>query len=205
MARLTARIGTAAIDVMRPLPFLDREPVRARDLLPELFRRAGGATAPKAAGLIRRRAELGEPASGPDAVCDSFARRSAQSCRMAAVRAAGSRPARGRPASTGSPTWRGRPAGPSASSSGPTGRGPRTTGRHPDEKPGRGFPAEEGDDGAGQHVAPVEVHGVRERERVAIAALRLPAGIAAEEDLQRRTPSASSSGWARAASRTGSR
>lgn len=37
---LTARIGTAAIDVVRPLPFLDTRPVRARDLLPELFRRA---------------------------------------------------------------------------------------------------------------------------------------------------------------------
>ena len=36
---LTARIGTAAIEVTRPLPFLDAEPVRVRDLLPELFRR----------------------------------------------------------------------------------------------------------------------------------------------------------------------
>lgn len=37
---LTARIGTAAIEVTRPLPFLDAEPVRVRDLLPELLRRA---------------------------------------------------------------------------------------------------------------------------------------------------------------------
>jgi putative membrane protein len=42
---LTARIGTAAIAVTRPIPFLDAEPVRVRDLLPELLRRpgAGGA------------------------------------------------------------------------------------------------------------------------------------------------------------------
>lgn len=36
---LTARIGTAAIEVTRPLPFLDTDPVRVRDLLPELLRR----------------------------------------------------------------------------------------------------------------------------------------------------------------------
>lgn len=36
---LTARIGTAAIAVTRPIPFLDAEPVRVRDLLPELLRR----------------------------------------------------------------------------------------------------------------------------------------------------------------------
>jgi putative membrane protein len=35
---MTARIGTAAIEVTRPLPFLDAEPVRLRDLLPELLR-----------------------------------------------------------------------------------------------------------------------------------------------------------------------
>ncbi len=35
---LTARIGTAAIEVTRPLPFLEAAPVRVRDLLPELFR-----------------------------------------------------------------------------------------------------------------------------------------------------------------------
>ena len=38
---LTARIGTAAIEVTRPLPFLDAEPVRVRDLIPELLRRPG--------------------------------------------------------------------------------------------------------------------------------------------------------------------
>lgn len=37
---LTARIGTAAIAVTRPIPFLDAEPIRLRDLLPELLRRA---------------------------------------------------------------------------------------------------------------------------------------------------------------------
>lgn len=36
---MTARVGVAAIEVTRPLPFLDAEPVRIRDLLPELFRR----------------------------------------------------------------------------------------------------------------------------------------------------------------------
>lgn len=36
---LTARVGTAAIEVTRPLPFLDAEPVRVRDLLPELLKR----------------------------------------------------------------------------------------------------------------------------------------------------------------------
>ena len=36
---LTARIGTAAIDVTRPAPFLDTDPIRVRDLLPELLRR----------------------------------------------------------------------------------------------------------------------------------------------------------------------
>lgn len=38
---LTARIGTAAIEVTRPLPFLDAPRIRVRDLLPELYRRPG--------------------------------------------------------------------------------------------------------------------------------------------------------------------
>ncbi len=37
---MTARIGTAAIQVMRPLPFLEAPPVRVRDFLVELFRRS---------------------------------------------------------------------------------------------------------------------------------------------------------------------
>lgn len=41
---LTARIGTAAIEVTRPIPFLDAEPIRVRDLLPELLRRAEAET-----------------------------------------------------------------------------------------------------------------------------------------------------------------
>jgi putative membrane protein len=45
---LTARIGTAAIDVVRPLPFLHTRPVRARDLLPDLFRRSGASAEEKA-------------------------------------------------------------------------------------------------------------------------------------------------------------
>lgn len=38
-AALTARIGAAAVDVIRPLPFIDAKPVRARDFLAELTRR----------------------------------------------------------------------------------------------------------------------------------------------------------------------
>jgi putative membrane protein len=38
---LTARIGVAAIDVTRPLPFLDAAPVRVRDIVPELFKKTG--------------------------------------------------------------------------------------------------------------------------------------------------------------------
>jgi len=38
---LTARVGVAGIEVTRPLPFLDADPVRVRDLLPELLRRSG--------------------------------------------------------------------------------------------------------------------------------------------------------------------
>jgi putative membrane protein len=41
---LTARIGTAAIEVTRPIPYLDSEPVRVRDLLPELLKREKSAT-----------------------------------------------------------------------------------------------------------------------------------------------------------------
>lgn len=46
---MTARIGTAAVDVTRPLPFLEAEPVRVRDLVPELLRSftAKTAAAPK--------------------------------------------------------------------------------------------------------------------------------------------------------------
>ncbi len=37
---LTARIGATAITVIRPLPFLDAPPVRVRDIVKELFRKA---------------------------------------------------------------------------------------------------------------------------------------------------------------------
>lgn len=37
---LTARVGVAAIEVTRPLPFLEATPVRIRDLLPEIFRKS---------------------------------------------------------------------------------------------------------------------------------------------------------------------
>ncbi len=37
---LTARIGATAVEVCRPLPFIANPPIRARDILTELFRRA---------------------------------------------------------------------------------------------------------------------------------------------------------------------
>lgn len=40
---LTARIGAAAVEVTRPLPFIEAPPVRVRDFLGELMRRAPGA------------------------------------------------------------------------------------------------------------------------------------------------------------------
>jgi putative membrane protein len=39
---LTARVGAAAIEVTRPLPFIEASPVRARDIVKELFRRSPG-------------------------------------------------------------------------------------------------------------------------------------------------------------------
>lgn len=58
---LTARIGVAAIHVCRPMPFLEAQPVRLRDLLPELFRRlravpAAGERPPARRSALRRRA-----------------------------------------------------------------------------------------------------------------------------------------------------
>jgi putative membrane protein len=47
---LTARIGTAAIEVTRPLPFIEAKPVRARDFLLELTRRRDDAASPPGAG-----------------------------------------------------------------------------------------------------------------------------------------------------------
>jgi len=38
---LTARVGAAAVEVCRPLPFITVPPIRARDMLAELFRRSG--------------------------------------------------------------------------------------------------------------------------------------------------------------------
>ena len=46
-AALTARIGAAAIEVIRPLPFLEAPRIRARDFLSEITRRRGE---PEAAG-----------------------------------------------------------------------------------------------------------------------------------------------------------
>ena len=39
---LTARLGVAAVDVTRPLPFLDAEPLRVREIFSELFRSLRG-------------------------------------------------------------------------------------------------------------------------------------------------------------------
>jgi putative membrane protein len=41
---LTARIGAAAVEVTRPLPFIEAPPVRVRDFLGELMRRAPSAS-----------------------------------------------------------------------------------------------------------------------------------------------------------------
>ncbi|PPD27102.1 MAG: TIGR01620 family protein [Hyphomicrobium sp.] len=40
---MTARVGAAAIEVIRPLPYIEAQPVRVRDLLSELFRRTPAA------------------------------------------------------------------------------------------------------------------------------------------------------------------
>jgi putative membrane protein len=46
---LTARVGAAAVDVCRPLPFITAPPVRARDMLAEAFRRSA-TSVPDASG-----------------------------------------------------------------------------------------------------------------------------------------------------------
>lgn len=43
---LTARLGVAAVEVTRPLPFIDAEPLRVREIFAELFRSLRGAEAP---------------------------------------------------------------------------------------------------------------------------------------------------------------
>ncbi len=43
---LTGRIGVAAVDVCRPLPFLDARPIRLRDVAGEVLRRSGDAPPP---------------------------------------------------------------------------------------------------------------------------------------------------------------
>ncbi len=49
-AALTARVGAAAIEVIRPLPFIEAPPVRARDFIGEIVRRS---TTPRAAAQAR--------------------------------------------------------------------------------------------------------------------------------------------------------
>jgi len=41
---LTSRVGAAAVDVCRPLPFISAPPIRARDMLAEAFRRTAAST-----------------------------------------------------------------------------------------------------------------------------------------------------------------
>lgn len=43
---LTARLGVAAVDVTRPLPFLDAEPLRVREIFTELFKSLRGIETP---------------------------------------------------------------------------------------------------------------------------------------------------------------
>ncbi len=50
---LVARLGTAAIDVARPLPYIVATPVRARDFLVELFRKAAPSGDVRTAGKSR--------------------------------------------------------------------------------------------------------------------------------------------------------
>jgi putative membrane protein len=45
---LTSRLGVAAVEVTRPLPFLDSEPIRVREIFAELFRSLRGTPAPAA-------------------------------------------------------------------------------------------------------------------------------------------------------------
>lgn len=45
---LTARLGTAAVEVTRPLPFIEATPIRARDFVAELFRKAPDTVEPPA-------------------------------------------------------------------------------------------------------------------------------------------------------------
>ncbi|MEW5964343.1 MAG: TIGR01620 family protein [Pseudomonadota bacterium] len=49
-AALTARIGAAAVEVTRPLPYIEARPVRARDLVAELFRKSEPAAVGPRAG-----------------------------------------------------------------------------------------------------------------------------------------------------------
>jgi putative membrane protein len=48
-ATLTARLGTAAIDVCRPLPYIEAPPVRARDIVTEIMRKEADKVDGKAA------------------------------------------------------------------------------------------------------------------------------------------------------------
>lgn len=56
-AALTARIGTAAIEVIRPLPFIEARPVRVRDFLAELTRASDAQSTTSAGGRARGNAE----------------------------------------------------------------------------------------------------------------------------------------------------
>ena len=57
---LTARIGATAIDIIRPLPFIEMRPIKARDFLGDLWRLARAGAAPAKDGVD-------DKASPPDA------------------------------------------------------------------------------------------------------------------------------------------
>ena len=61
-AALTARIGAAAIDVIRPLPYLEAPPIRARDFIAEIVRRRSTGSLSEAEGgasTLRRPSDTG--------------------------------------------------------------------------------------------------------------------------------------------------
>ena len=65
---LTARVGAAAVEVCRPLPFIAAPPIRARDMLAEAFRRVeradGGATSGRLGRARIRVRSSGEAVGG---------------------------------------------------------------------------------------------------------------------------------------------
>ena len=154
---LTARIGAAAVEVTRPLPYLDAEPVRARDVLPS------------SSGVAARTV----PRPRPDQAArlswgTGFGPGTRRACRDALSRLpCGGVPGAGSTRVSDRTGWKKH----RQRRSGRLGREPAQRprenetehhGRHPDEKAGRGFPAEQGQERAGQSVTPVKVQSVHD-------------------------------------------